>query len=270
VIFNKTSVILFNRDGHYIQWSWDPQGVDPLTVELEILRSESPSGPFDILDVVDPVSTFSYFDYYSPRRPFGLTVYYKLRAVAKMSGAPLGESSPFSGKEAMSLDALWIIEQQRIVLEGVNGHRPIKGIPGGVTVYKLRNFGVRCKVCVDPVTGRINISNCQTCHGTGKLDGYYSPVNVGMNISQYDTSLVLTNTNKAEDSETAAYMNNYPLIYPGDLLVEPSEVHWRVSRVQVRERYRATVRQVLFINQINPDEIENHTLRHVSNGGKTI
>lgn len=263
MIFNDTSVLLYSREGHYIQWRWDPQGTDPLTVELQVLRSESPSGPFDLLDIVDPVSTFSYFDYFSPRRPFGRPTYYKLVAVLRSNGDVVGESSAFSGGASLSLDALWIIEQQRILLEGVNGHRPIKGIPGGVAIYKIRNFGTRCGVCVDPVTGRINLSNCLTCNGTGKVGGYYNPVNVGMNISQYDTSIVLTNINKSEDSSTVAYMNNYPIMYPGDMLVEPSEKHWRVTRIQLRERYRVTVRQVLYINQLNPDDIENNTLKHV-------
>lgn len=268
MIWVDTTVILFSKDGHYLQWRWDPQSTNPSTVEMEVLRSESPDGPFDHVATVDPRSVFSFFDKTGPTRPQNGGIYYRLRAVLKTNGEEVAISAAFGVQGDLPLDALEIIRQQRVVLEGVNGHKPIKGIPGGVTIYKKRNFGMKCPDCVDAVTGRIAVSNCRLCHGSGKVDGYFDPINVGMNILPYSVALKLWNLGKSEDSDTVAQMNNFPVMYPGDILVEPNEKHWRVTRMEPRERHRTTVRQILYLTQVKPDDIIHETLRHISHGGK--
>lgn len=266
MLFFDTSVVLFSRDGLQVQWRWDPQGTDPTTVELEVQRSGSPVGPWSQLSVVDPRTTFSFFDKTTPTRPQNEDLYWRLRAVLRTDGSEVAVSNPFGLNGPLSQDALWIIEQQRILLDGVNGHRAIKGIP--VTIYRKRNFGVPCPECRDAVTGRVSISNCRMCHGSGKLDGYFDSVDVGANISQYTTNVQLGNLQKVENSDTSCFINNFPAVYPGDIVVEPSERHWRVTRVEPRERYRTIVRQALSMTQIKPDDIVNQTLRHSSHGGK--
>lgn len=235
---------------------------------MELLRGEGPDGPFDTVAVFDPRTVFSYFDKTSPLRMQNQELYYRLRAVLKSTGAEVARSFAFGLQGELPLDALEIIRQQRVVLEGVNGHKPIKGIPGGVTIYRKRNYGQVCPDCVDPVTGRVNVSNCKLCHGSGKLDGYYNPVDTGMNIMPYAAAVKLLNLQKVEDSETVGQMNNFPVMYPGDIVVEPSEKHWRVTRVETRERHRTIVRQILYLTQLKPDDIVHETLRHSSHGGK--
>lgn len=270
MLFLDTQVTLYSLEGHYVQWRWEPQAQDPDAVELEVGRSESPLGPFEQLAVVDPRVTFSWLDDTAPRRPQNQEIYYQLRAVDRSSGAELGLSRAFGQQGPLPLDALEIIRQQRVLLEGVNGHRPTKGIPGLVSVYRKRGYGRACDECVDPLTGRKNISNCRACQGTGRLDGYYRPVDVGMNIMPYTRALQLYNLQRVEDSDTTGVMNNYPAMYPGDIVVEPSERHWRVNRVEVRERYRITVRQLLYMSQIKPDDIVNDVLRHSGHGGLRV
>lgn len=268
MLWLDTQVVLFHRDGHQLQWRWDPQATPPASVEMEILRAEGPDGPFDVVDVVDPTATFSYLDKTSPQRLQNQEIYYRLRCVDKNTGTEVARSAAFGTQGELSLDALEIIRQQRVVLEGVNGHRPIKGIPGLVTIYRKRNFGRRCPDCTDAITGQVVVSNCRACHGSGKLDGYYDPMDTGMNIMPYANALKLLNLQKTEDSDTVGQMNNFPVMYPGDIVVEPSEKHWRVTRVETRERYRVIVRQILYLTQLKPDDIAHETLRHSSHGGK--
>lgn len=269
MLFTDLAVVLFNRDGHQIQWRWEPQETDPGTVEFELLRAEGPDGPYDTIATLDPETDFSFFDKTAPFRIQNQVIYYRVRVVLRATGAEVGLSPAFGTQSGpLPQDALLIIEQQNIMLEGVNGHVPTKGIPGGVTIYRKRNFGRACTECRDAVTGRIVVSDCRTCHGTGKLDGFYSPVNVGMNISPYAANIRRLNLQKVEDCETVGVMNNYPVVFPGDILVEPNEKHWQVNRVDVRERHRILVRQILYLSQLKPDDIAHETLRHVSHGGK--
>lgn len=270
MIFIDPAVTQFTHDGHYIQWRWDPQATDPDTVELEIMRSESPDGPFDTVATIDPRDVFSYFDKTSPTSLLNAEIFYRLRAVERGTDREIKVSQAFGTQGKPPLDALEIIRQQRILLEGVNGHQPRVGIPGGVTCYRKRNFGRRCPECVDAVTGRVAVSNCRLCIGTGKLDGYYNPVNVGMNIQPYAVVAKLEGLQRNTDVDTAATMNNYPTMFPGDIIVEPSEKHWRVTRLDTKERHRIVVRQILSLSQIKPDDIINEILRHVSHGGKKI
>lgn len=268
MLWTDTSVVLFNREGHYAQWRWDPQATPPASVEMELLRAEGPDGPFDIVVTFDPRTTFSYFDKTSPRRAQNQELYYRLRAVDRATGDELGRSAAFGLQGDLPLDALEIIRQQRVLLEGVNGHKPIKGIPGLVTIYRKRNYGQNCPDCKDTITGQVVVSNCRLCHGSGKIDGYYNPVNTGMNIMPYAIAVRLMNLQKTEDSDTTGVMNNFPAMYPGDIVVEPNESHWRVTRVETRERHRTLVRQILYLTQLKPDDIVHETLRHSSHGGK--
>ncbi len=266
MIFFDTEVLLFSRDGIAVQWKLDPQELDITTLELEVQRSESPAGAWKTLVTVDPLHVFSYFDKDAPWRSQHVPMYYRLRAIDKASGVEKAASKPFTFGGPLPLDAIEIIRQQRVLLEGVNGHPPVKGTE--CTVYKRRNFGRNCTRCKDAITNRIAISNCPECFGTGKIDGFYNPVNVFLNLSPHDVDTELTNLGKIEDHETTFYANNFPVFYPGDIVVEPNEQHWRIVRMQPRERRNALVRQILFVINVKPDDIVHDRLRHSTHGGK--
>jgi len=267
VIFFDTQALMMPRQGVRVQWKWDPQGTAPSTVEVVVERSEAPLGPFVEIGVVDPRVTFSFFDEGAPLRKQNGAMYWRVRAVSRQTGATLHTSHAFGFDEPLGQDALLIIEQQNVMLEGVNGHPAIKGRP--VTVYKQINVGPKCPACIDQETGRIAISNCRACVGTGVDGGYYDPVTVGMNLMPYANAVQLLNLQAVGEVDSTAVMNNFPVVDPGDILVERSEKHWRVTRTDPRERNRSLVRQVLFLSQLKPDDVAAELLRHRDNGGRS-
>lgn len=264
--FFNTRALLFPRDGVHVQWGVEPEATDLNTVEVELLRSESPSGPWTKLQVFDPVVTFGFTDKTVPWRPKNYEVYYLLRGVDKGSGDVLTDDLPFGFQGQLPLDAVEIIRQHQILLLGVNGHKPLTGIE--TTVYKKRTFGARCLECTDGPTGRVVISQCKICGGTGYSDsGYYAPIRVAMNFQPSPKTYQISNLGKLEDNETVAFMVNFPIMYPGDMIVEPNEAHWRVVNIDVTERNRVIVHQLLRLRQLDHNDVEYQVLRHLDNQG---
>lgn len=263
--FYDESLTLFLRDSIHFQWKFDPQGAVPSQLDFVVERSGSPSGPWDELATVDPRTTFSYHDDTAPLRAMNDTHFYRIRVVRKSDGVTVHESRAVSYDNDLPLDAKWIIKQQTILLEGVNGHKAIKGRP--VTVYKKITNGPPCDICTDKTTGQVIISNCMACVGTGIDRGYYNGITVGMNLTPATNMKRLTNMQAVSDTDLVAVLNNFPALESGDILVELSEKHWRVTRQDPRERNRNLVRQQVFLTQIKPDDIVNE-LRHRDHGGR--
>lgn len=249
-----------------VQWSVEPETDDLELVEVEIQRSESPSGPFTQLQVVDPLTTFSFLDKTAPWRSKNFELYYRLVGKLRSSGDEVSDTLPFGFQGRLPLDAIEIIRQHNILLRGVNRHDPLTGIK--TTVYKKRTFGPRCPHCTDESTGRVTISQCGVCQGTGfKGNGYYDPIAVFMNFQPHPKTLRISNLGKIEDNETVAFMTNFPIMYPGDMVVEPTEKHWRVVQVEVTERRRVVVHQLIRLRQLDHNDVEYEVLRHLDNQG---
>jgi hypothetical protein len=266
--FYDTRALLLPREGVHLQWCVEPEDTDLTTIEVELQRSESPSGPWVKLQVFNPFDTFAFTDRTVPWKPKSFEIYYQLVGVLKTSGDPVTNCRPFGFQAKLPLDAIEIIRQHNILLKGVNGHEPLTGIE--TTVYKRRTFGPRCTTCVDAMTGRRAVAQCDVCSGTGFSDrGYYNPIPVAMNLQPHPSAVQITNLGKVEDNETVAFMTNFPIMYPGDMVVEPDEKHWRVVHVDVTERKRVVVHQSLRLRQLDHNDIEYEVLRHLDNQGVT-
>ena len=98
-----------------------------------------------------------------------------------------------------------------------------------IVLYKLTGTE-RCPKCTNTITGEILVSNCQECHGTGKVDAwervgeYWAYIDFGpeYNIPQ----LIGNTTNNGQDRETFIIIGA-PLIKDQDFIVtkETREVH---------------------------------------------
>jgi len=110
------------------------------------------------------------------------------------------------------------------------------------------------------------ISQCRACAGTGfRGGGYYSPMIVNMTFQPNPNQVQITNLGKIEDNDTVAFMTNFPVMTPGDLVVEPNESHWRVIQIDVTERKRNIVHQLLKLRQLDHNDIEYEVFRHLDN-----
>lgn len=262
--FPDAKALLLPREGVHCQWQLEPETTDPETVEIDLERSESPSGPWTCLQTLDPMTQFSFTDRTAPWRPKNMAILYRLVGRTRSQGQVVAVSPPFGFQGQLPLDAVEIIRQHNILLRGVNGHVSQTGIKA--TVYKRRTFGPRCPDCTDAVTKRIVVGQCGSCGGTGFRDrGYYNPIVVYMTFSPHPRVLQLANLGKIEDNETTAFLTNFPLLYAGDMVVEPNEAHWHVKQVDVTERKRTIVHQVIRLRQLDHGDVEYQLLRHVDN-----
>lgn len=263
--FYDTRLLCLPREGFHVQWRVEPENDDLAAIELEIQRSESPRGPWEVVAVVDPATTFTYTDVTAPWRPKNWSLHYQLVGRLRATGAEVPRSAVVSVHGQLPMDALEIIRQHNLLLRGVNGHRPATG--RACTVYKRRNFGFRCRACTDEATGQVVISQCRECGGTGFAgSGYYDAIDdVAMNINPNARATRLTPLSRLQDNETSAFMTNWPLMADGDIVVEDSERHWRVVDVQQTERQRVLVHQVLRLAEVDHNDVVYETLRHKLN-----
>ena len=258
----ETQALLLPREGVHVQWGMEPENTDLTTVEVELQRSESPAGPFVALHVFDPTTTFAWTDRTVPWRSKNMEIYYRLVGREKTTGDVVYTSCAFGFQGRLPMDALEIIRQHNILLRGVNGHKPKTGIH--CTLYKRRNFGARCPYCTDAMTLRVVISQCRMCAGTGFAEkGYYTPIAIDISFQIHPRVLQLSNLGKSEENETTAFMTNFPILYPGDMIVEPNEKHWRVRNTEVTERNRTVVHQLLRLRQLDHNDVEYEVLRHL-------
>lgn len=261
--FYDTSVILFPRDGTRVQWRVEPESTDLSTIEVEVQRSGAPSGPWDLLQTVDPESVFSFVDKTVPWRPKNWEIYYRLVGKLRSTGAVVYAGLPFGMQGELPLDALEIIRQHRLLLEGVNGHPSFSGVP--CTVYKKRTFGARCRECTDAVTKQVVIAQCRACGGSGFANGgYFDPIDVAVSWTPHPRFTQISPMMKLEDNETMAFMVNYPIMSSEDVIVEPNERHWRVVNMTPTERKRVVVHQNLRLAQVDHNDVIYETLRHSS------
>jgi hypothetical protein len=262
VRFFDQRIVLFSRSGVNVQWRIEPEDDDISVLEIEVQRSESPAGPWKTITTVGPLTTATFKDKTVPFRPQNQDISYRLVAKTAATGVVFYEGVPFSLQGELPLDAIEIIRQHKITLEGLNGHESVRGVQ--CTLYQRRHYGPKCRRCTDGLTGRIVMSNCKECSGTGVVGGFFDPIEVSMNVNPYPTQLQLANVGKIEPNETQIFMTNFPIMYSGDIIVEPSEKHWRVVRSETTERKRTVVHQVLIVTQLKPDDITHETLLHSS------
>lgn len=104
-----------------------------------------------------------------------------------------------------------------------------------------------CTECWNPVTNRTKYADCPTCHGTGNIGGYYDPFPVLMSsdVSQMVTISNGEDANLTKISPINAWMGNYPLMNPGDIVVDVMNRRYNILQVIPRTRSQYVVRQIL-------------------------
>lgn len=213
---------------------------------LEVLRSESPGGPWD---VISPVFEDRYI-FVDRRIPLGdryAVLYYKIRVTNKKTG-DVQEYGPASQTPDPDLVAQAIRRLEMTYFTQVVGR--------AVWLFKKRAFGPRCRGCWDSTLQKRTKDRCFDCFSTGILRGYHNPIEVYMQIDP--TSKVQQNNAQqiAQFVSTAGRLSFYPNVNPGDVVVELENKRWRVQTVSLSERLRAPVKQELVMRQLEEKDIE--------------
>lgn len=228
-----------------VSWSIEETSEDTLDYTFQILRSESPSGPFDELS--SPFSDrFIFVDNNIPTGNRWRKLFYLIR----VTHIPTGDTEdvePISCEPDPDIIALELRRHMQFLFHEYAGRR--------CYVLPVRTFGPRCE-CWDRRLGKSTRSRCLLCFDTGFLRGYMSPIEIWMQIDPSAKSDQVTNVNKLQQSNTTGRVGYYPPLRPKDLVIEGENRRWKVVSVTQTEQGRAPVHQEIQLHEVPTRDIE--------------
>ena len=230
-----------------ISWELSPTQEDVFDYNFQVLRSESPSGPWDVLSGPTPVQDLYYFVdnaiYIGDRYR---TLHYLIR-VTHLASGDVEDFGPVMKEPEADLIALELRRHMQLLLHEYAGRK--------CWILPVRTFGKRCE-CWDPRLFKRTRSRCELCFDTSYVRGYMSPIEVWMMIDPSPKTEQTTNVGAQQQSNTTARVGYYPPLKPRDVIIEGENRRWRVVQVTMTEQNRAPVHQELQLHEIPQRDIE--------------
>lgn len=229
-----------------VSWEVADTTLDILDYTFQVLRSESPAGPFDDASVPfqDRYVFVDNVTYVGDRWRF---LHYVIRVTHVPSGK-VQDFGPITHEPEPDLIALELRRHMQLLLHEFSGRR--------CWVLPVRTFGQRCPACWDNRLYKRIKSQCVTCFDTGFARGYMHPIETWIQIDPSAKSEQTTNVGSMQQSNTTARLGYYPPLKPRDLIVEPENRRWRVNAVSMTEHVRAPVHQEVQIHEVPQRDIE--------------
>lgn len=229
-----------------VTWEVSDTQEDALDYTFEILRSESPEGPFD--PITAPFEDrYLFVDSRIPAGDKFRLIWYKLRVTHKASST-VREHGPIAQEPEPDLIAGYIRRAEMTLFTQAIGRQ--------CWLFKRRTFGPRCPSCWDKTLHKRTRGNCLDCYSTGFLRGYLDPIEVWVQIDPETKAQENQSQQISQQVTTTARMGFYPIVTPGDLLVEAENKRWRIVRVAQSQRLRATIKQEMSLGQVNNTDVE--------------
>lgn len=235
-----------DTESREVSWSAAGDYEDPLDYTFEILRSESPEGPFEVL--TPPFEDrYLFVDRRIPTGDQYRKLWYRIR-VTRKSDAKVVETDSASLQAEPDLIASYVRRMEMTLFTQAIGRE--------TWLFKRRTFGARCRACWDFVLHAQVRESCIDCFDTSFIRGYHNPIAIWLQI---DPAAKTVQNNAQQISQTVvttARMSFYPEVVPNDVVVEAENKRWRVMKVDTTERLRAVVQQVLTLQLIDQSDIE--------------
>ena len=232
-------------DFHEVSWRLDSTSEDVLDYSFQVLRSESPSGPFE------PLAP-AFFDRFlfvdnTIQVAHRWRKYYYLVRVEHLQSGDKKDFGPASQDPEADLLAVELRRHMMLLLREFAGRR--------CWVLPVRTFGQRC-TCWNSTLQSRKRSGCALCYDTGFVRGYLSPIETWLQIDPSPKSEQTSNTGPLQQSNTTARAPYFPAMKPRDIIVEGENRRWRVVQVNQTEQVRAAVHQELQLHEIPPKDVE--------------
>lgn len=232
-------------DFNEVSWRIADTTQDVLDYTFQILRSESPSGPYDALSAPFE-DKYIFIDNAIKVDHRWRKYFYLLRLTHKPSGDVLDVGPEAKEPEADRV-ALELRRHMQLLFREFAGRR--------CWVLPARTFGQRCE-CWNAALQKRTRSGCPLCFDTGFIRGYMSPIESWMQIEPSSKSEQNSTVGVQQQSNTTGRLAYYPPLKPHDVLVEPENRRWRVVSVSQTEHGRAAVHQEIQIHEVPPKDIE--------------
>lgn len=229
-----------------VSWEVADTTLDMLDYTFQVLRSESPSGPFD--EVSAPFSDrYVFVDNIVYVGDRWRMLHYIIRTTHIPSGK-VQDFGPIAHEPEPDLIALELRRHMQLLFHEFTGRR--------CWVLPVRTFGQRCPACWDNRLYKRIKSQCVTCFDTGFARGYMSPIETWVQFEPSAKSEQTTSVGAMQQSNTTARLGYYPPLKPRDVIVEPENRRWRVTAISMTEQVRAPVHQEIQVHEIPPRDIE--------------
>ena len=240
---------LYPKEVH-IQWTVEDR--ESAFAGAEVLRSESPQGPYTTVVALD-ASTFFYRDTEPELSGLSRKLYYIIKAISIYDPDRYVLSEPKGiGYEHTDHRAKISRKARRdltVTLSRLNGVR--------IAILKKKTFGPRCTYCFNPETKDTVVSSCPTCFGTSFLNGYYDPIYTWGKLDPITVQRSLGTSGTIETGITGLTIVDYPAMVPEDVIVElQTNRRFKVQRVMTSESSRVVVHQDLQVSELSRSAVE--------------
>lgn len=232
-------------DFHEVTWTLESTSEDVLDFTFEVLRSESPEGPFDNLTVPFD-DRYIFIDNVLQTADRWRKYYYRIRTTQKSSG-------DFKDTESVAKEADPDIYARELRRHMILLFREFAG--RRCWILPVRTFGQRCQ-CWNASLQKRTRSGCELCYDTGFVRGYMSPIETWMQIDPSAKANQNTNVGKQQQVNTTARFGYYPSVKPGDMIVEGENRRWKVVSVTSTEKARAPIHQEVQLHEVPLRDIE--------------
>lgn len=247
ITLRNLKVFSLSLDWYDLTWEIEPTTEDVWSYRFVVERSESPEGPWDTVSG-EFTDTYRFRDAMVNLRHRYRKYYYRIRTyhVSAPNSPTYSEVAYQSAKP--DLIAMEVRRLEAVLFREHIGRR--------CWVFPRRTFGQRCPECYDEVTAQQLKDGCRTCYDTTFVRGFLDPIE---SVIQFDPNprhienLQILETHQENVTARCLY---YPELKPRDVIVEAENMRWRVVRVSLTQRLRATLHQELVLHGIPHTDIE--------------
>lgn len=243
-----------------VTWETDSSQFDVLDYSFQVLRSESSEGPFDPLTAAFE-DRYIFVDRRVPNSYRFRQFWYKIRVRRKATDEYVDFGPATQAAEA-DLVASTIRRNEQTVFTQAIGRM--------CWLLPRRTFGARCCNCWDDSISARKRSTCGECFDTSFVRGYLNPIEIWVQVDPVKKAVQIQQNQQNQKQFTTARMTFYPVVKPGDLLIEAENLRWMVTEVDNSERLRAVVKQNLTLGSIMPTDIEFNIPLRLSEALKDI
>lgn len=144
-----------------------------------------------------------------------------------------------------------IIYQNEVLLKHVLGRPPVK-------LLIKRRSGTRCTSCWDPELMEVTKSSCVDCYSVGYAGGYLPPEDIYISFTEpgFLTKFDIADVRDTQQAVTQAWCSNYPLVLPGDIIVDEFNRRFIIIQVQPTTKSgQIYLRQLLQLQLLPPTDV---------------
>lgn len=184
---------------HEISWQIVDTREDVLDYTFQVLRSESPSGPFDPLSVPF-TDRYIYIDN-TVQVAHRWRKYFYVVSITHSATGESEMSAPVTSEPDPDLIAIELRRHMQLLFREFAGRR--------TWVLPARTFGQRCE-CWNVAMQKRTRSGCRTCFDTGFVRGFLSPIEVWLQIDPSPKASQQTNVGELQQVNTTGRVGYYP------------------------------------------------------------